>query len=154
MTFLSQQRPLLGEYRIDGTGPHGQRGPVWPVQSQNIQRECQNAGLSDDPWTCEETMKASPTREGARGILIIGDLIPSLITHNLEIYDSCLCPVIPQMCLWAEKKGSDSEISQSLILFFNLPGGVAFEQCLNFKDYKRSNRLLNSLIHHTFNQQC
>lgn len=62
MTFLLQQRPLLNECTIDGTVPQGQRGPVWPEQSQNIQRECQNASLSDDPWTCEEPVQRGEGR--------------------------------------------------------------------------------------------
>lgn len=66
-------------------------------------------------------MKAGPARGGGRGRGeggVIADLIPSLITHDLAIYDSCLCPVAsPEVSLNWTKKGEDAEISQTLLLF-------------------------------------
>lgn len=115
------------------------RLPVWPVQAQNLQRECQNADLSDDPWTCEVMMKVSQKRGGGKGgILIIPDLIPSLIKPDLAIYDSCLCPVASTDMSLRWETGRTQKLVY-LCFCFNLLGGVAFDTVWILKTIKRSN---------------
>lgn len=100
--------------------------------------------------------------EGKGGILIIVDLIPSLITHDLAIHDLCLVASTNGSLNWGKKKGRMEKLV-NLCSFCNPLGGVAFEHRLIFKDYKKSNGSsfwnirylwLNSLIYHTFKQHC